>query len=91
MSEANEQKAAERQQVPHERVVSLRYSKKPPQEPGWYWQRDYHLGERCIQVHDFRGQMATEGFNALGGRGYFPITEKRDVYWAGPIPKPEAN
>jgi len=91
MNGATEQNETTRQQVPHERVVSLRYSKTPPSVPGWYWQKDHHKKERCMQVIEARGRMCVEGFTMFGGRDYFPIEEKRDICWAGPIQKPESN
>ena len=71
--------------------VSLRYSKAPPTAPGWYWQKDHHKIEQCIQVVDSCGRMCVEGFTMFGGRDFFPIVEKRGIYWAGPIEKPEAK
>ena len=78
---------------PLDLLVSLRWSKEPPQEPGWYWTKGWN-GVGCVEVfmrpgHNYLAIM-DPAVCAHTKRNFLPVVNL-GAEWAGPIQIPEAS
>lgn len=68
--------------------MSLKWKKKLPIQPGFYWYRNVDQGEKdptVMNVRDYAGDLAI-GNSTLKGWDRMLTAE-----WAGPVPEPESE
>jgi hypothetical protein len=69
---------------------SLRWSREPPTEPGWYWVKD-HVGTGIVEVVIRPGHRYLAIYEDSYPKGNFIPVAGILAEWAGPIPEPEES
>jgi hypothetical protein len=73
----------------------MKWTYKPPQEPGWYWIRINRAEAHIVRINEYAEQGKKYlTISAVGENYAIPIerlTIKFRYEWAGPIPEPSAE
>jgi len=67
----------------------MKYAVTPPPAPGYYWLQDRD-GEVIVEVWNDPGNPNPDELfvHHCGSGDVGSVTDLKDVFWAGPIPKP---